>query len=98
MKKTLLLVGLLLTYHSGFAQSPQERLQNSGVKGGLVVHIDCNDGKLTTELALNDNYLVHGLDTSIKDVQAARRHVLDNAKHKTVQILSAHVWAWMRTV
>ena len=37
-------------------------LEASGVKGGLVVHLSCGDGRLTAELRPNDRYQVHGLD------------------------------------
>lgn len=37
-------------------------LDATGVKGGLIVHLGCGDGKLTAALRVNDRYLVHGLD------------------------------------
>ena len=46
-------------------------LDATGVKGGLVVHIGCGDGKLTAALHANDSYLIHGLDTEGKNVRAA---------------------------
>jgi len=49
-------------------------LNASGVKGGLIVHIGCGDGRLTAALRASDAYLVHGLDTDAEDVDAARRH------------------------
>ena len=33
-------------------------VEDSGVKGGLVVHLGCGDGKLTAALRVNDSYLV----------------------------------------
>ncbi|MHC4332071.1 MAG: hypothetical protein ACYSWW_28575 [Planctomycetota bacterium] len=39
-------------------------LDAAGVKGGLIVHIGCSDGKLTAALRDGDSYLVHGLATS----------------------------------
>ena len=51
-------------------------LKAAGVKGGLVVHIGCGDGKLTAALRANESYLVHGVDTDAKNVAAARAHVL----------------------
>lgn len=47
----------------------------SGIQGGLVVHLDCNDGVLTAELLVNDSYLVQGLDRDRNDVAAARKHL-----------------------
>ncbi len=53
-----------------------EIVRASGVGGGLVVHVGCGDGRLTAALGANDSYLVHGLDTSDANVQAARRNIL----------------------
>jgi outer membrane protein assembly factor BamB len=43
-----------------------------GVKGGLVVHVYCGDGKRTAELHANGRFVVHGLDS---DVSAARKYI-----------------------
>ncbi len=43
-----------------------------GVKGGLIVHLYCGDGKRTAELYAGDGFVVHGLDA---DVTAARSHI-----------------------
>lgn len=50
-------------------------LDASGVRGGLVVCVGCGDGRLIADLRPNDRYLVQGLDTSHKNVAAARRHL-----------------------
>ena len=47
-------------------------LSEAGVAGGLVVHLNCGDGQLTTELAAGDGYLVQGLDTDDTALQRAR--------------------------
>ncbi len=52
-----------------------EILKATGVQGGLVVHVGCDDGRLTVQLRPNDRYLVHGLDTDPADVQKARSYV-----------------------
>lgn len=46
-----------------------------GVKGGLIVHVGCGDGKLTSALRINDRYQVHGLDTNPADVDKARANI-----------------------
>jgi len=51
-------------------------IRASGVEGGLVVHVDCGDGKLTAALHASDSYLVHGLDTDAGQVAAARGHIV----------------------
>lgn len=50
-------------------------LEETGVQGGLVVHLGCDDGRLTAALHANDRYLVHGLDADPKNVQRARKHI-----------------------
>ncbi len=47
-------------------------LTESGVKGGLVVHIGCGNGKLTAALRANAGYRVHGLDTRAENVDPVR--------------------------
>ncbi|MBL7133686.1 MAG: PQQ-binding-like beta-propeller repeat protein, partial [Phycisphaerae bacterium] len=55
------------------AHSARKVLDATGVKGGLVVHIGCGDGKLTAALRANDSTIVHGLDIDEANVAAARR-------------------------
>ena len=50
-------------------------VEDSGVKGGLVVHLGCGDGKETARLRINDSYIVHGLDIDAKGVKDARTHI-----------------------
>jgi outer membrane protein assembly factor BamB len=50
-------------------------LDASGVRGGLVVHVGCGDGKLTAALRANESYLVHGLDTDAAGIDEARRAI-----------------------
>ncbi len=61
------------------AQTPQQKakqiLSAAGVKGGLVVHIGCDEGKLTAALRDGDSYLVHGLDDDADNIAAARKHI-----------------------
>ena len=61
-------------------QATQEQLakhilDTTGVKGGLIVHIGCADGRLTVALRANDSYLVHGLDKDAQDIDQARKYI-----------------------
>ncbi len=56
-------------------QKAQQILDAAGIKGGLIVHIGCGDGKLTAALRVNDSYLVHGLDKDAEDIDQARRYI-----------------------
>ena len=50
----------------------REILKISGVKGGILVHLGCSDGKLTAALHADDNYTVHGLEADPAKVAQAR--------------------------
>ena len=50
----------------------QQILDAAGVKGGLIVHVGCGDGKLTAALRANESYVVHGLDADAANVAKAR--------------------------
>ena len=47
-------------------------LKESGLTGGLIVHLGCGDGKLAAALAANGDYLVHGLERNAGAVEMAR--------------------------
>ena len=59
------------------AESAREILDESGVTGGLIVHIGCGDGKLTAALGAGEGYIVQGLDTSTSNVDKARKYFND---------------------
>lgn len=72
MKRVL----LIFLYAIGASASDAVKLlDTAGVKGGLIVHVGCGDGKLTAAIRANDSFIVHGLDTDAKNVEAARRHI-----------------------
>jgi len=50
-------------------------LKDTGVAGGLVVHLNCGDGKLTAVLRAGDSYLVHGLAADADSLAKARKHI-----------------------
>ena len=69
------LTGILLTARGATTAGParaQEILRLAGVKGGLVVHIGCGDGRTTAALRANGSYVVHGLDRDPANVRQAR--------------------------
>ncbi len=53
----------------------QQILNDTGVRGGLIVHVGVNDGQLTAALGAGPRYRVHGLDTETANVERARRHI-----------------------
>ncbi|MBC8876569.1 MAG: class I SAM-dependent methyltransferase, partial [Planctomycetes bacterium] len=67
---------VLATINSIQAATPgEELLQASGVKGGIVVHLGCGDGRTTAALHASDRFLVCGLDTDADKVQQAKAHI-----------------------
>ena len=50
-------------------------LETSGVKGGLIVVIGCDDPALLADVQAAGPYLVHGLDDDPGKVAAARKHL-----------------------
>ena len=64
------------------SEQAQHIIKDSGVQGGLVVHIGCAPstssgpaGKFTVALRATDKYLVHGLDTDAGNIAKAREHI-----------------------
>ena len=57
------------------AERAQRILAESGLKGGLIVHVGCGQGRLTAALRVNARYTVHGLDADPGHVAAAREYV-----------------------
>ena len=50
------------------ASEAEKLIEQSGIKGGLVVHVGLSDGKLTAALKANSRYQVHGIDREIQKV------------------------------
>ena len=60
---------------SGYDRKARQIIDATGVKGGLIVHLGCGDGKLTAALGAGESYLIHGLDTDAQVVRDARRNI-----------------------
>ncbi len=41
-------------------------VEDSGIRGGIVVQVGCKDGKRLASLLVNEKFLVHGLDVDAK--------------------------------
>jgi len=85
----LCLIGVILSSPALNADSSDRAvaiLNATGVKGGLVVHLDCDDGKLTGALRANDSYLVQGLDTNPRQVEDARDYLTSLGRYGKVTV------------
>ncbi len=74
-----LLLGVSTLLPSGAtasASSAEGILEASGVQGGLVVHVGCGDGGLTSQIC-EDRFLVHGLDGNPDNVKRAREALVE---------------------
>lgn len=65
---------------AGVGQEPprkvaREILEVTGVRGGLIVHVGCGDGRLTAALRAGEGCLAHGLDRDPAKVRQARAHI-----------------------
>ncbi|MCP4753675.1 MAG: methyltransferase domain-containing protein, partial [Proteobacteria bacterium] len=89
MKRLLCLILLMHYAVTGMTAEPGNLVKESGVKGGLIVHLGCGDGTLTGALHINDRFLVHGLDRDPEKVSAARRNIQTRGLHGPV---SVDVW------
>jgi len=74
LKRTLA-VYLLLFIPTLSVGDTADIVRNSGIKGGIVVHLGCGDGSETVDMLLNSSFLVHGLDTDGADVAKARAFI-----------------------
>jgi len=87
---SLVAVILALPNVARCAPSPEEQakqiLEATGVRGGLVVHLGCADGRLTAALRASEAYLVHGLDADPANVAKARAHIQQKGLYGPVSV------------
>ena len=69
------LVLLMATSASAQPEQAEKILKETGVTGGLVVHVGCGDGRLTAALRTRDSLLVHGLDRDEANIAKARAYL-----------------------
>ena len=91
MKRREILVTLLAAVSLGYVTlthgvSADAILRETGVKGGLVVHVGIDDGSLTTALRKSDAYIVFGLDRDIALVGSARETLQDQGLYGAITV------------
>ena len=67
---------LAMTGRADSAADASRFVEQSGIQGGLVVCIGCDDADFVAALRPNDRYLVHALDTDSARVEAVREALL----------------------
>ncbi|MFP4056794.1 MAG: PQQ-binding-like beta-propeller repeat protein [Candidatus Brocadiia bacterium] len=83
---TLLMAGAFAARGGEHDQMARQILEATGLKAGLIVHLDCDAGALTAALRANPRCLVQGLDTDAEDVDAARQHIQELGLYGPVSI------------
>ena len=61
-------------------------IDQAGIKGGFIVHLNCGEGTLTEALRLNDSYRVHGLDSKSDNVRKAREYITSKGNYGPVSV------------
>ena len=61
-------------------------VEESGIKGGLVVHLGCGDGSETLKLKSSDAWLVRGLDRNPGNILIARKKISDAGLYGPVSV------------
>jgi outer membrane protein assembly factor BamB len=82
----VLLQSCISAYSADPSAQASSILEQAGVKGGLIVHVNCGDGTLTEALKANDSYLVQGLDPAIENVQKARQYILSKREYGPISV------------
>ena len=97
-KRVLVALGLLVGLLGVCSPMPggqgEDIIKASGVRGGLVVHVGCDNpstgsgqaGKLTAALHANDSYLVQGITTNPEKLAEARSYVRSKRLYGKVSI------------
>ena len=78
MRRSPALLAATLACLSAVGIQANDIIDQSGITGGLVVHVGVGDGKLTSSLCESDSFIVHGLDTSMENVEKARKRAASN--------------------
>jgi len=71
---TLIALAMLTTVLHAAPSADAIRTE-SGITGGIAVHLGCGDGRLTAALHKDDRLLVQGLDTDAGNVEKAKAHM-----------------------
>ena len=72
------------------AENPKSLVEQSGVKGGFVVHLGTKDGERTAELRLNERYQVQGLTKDSSALPAIRKAIAKSGAYGPVSADQFH--------
>ena len=80
MKRLGIVAIVMLVVVSAFAGV----VEDSGISGGIVVQVGCEDGKRLASLLVNEKFLVHGLDVDAKRIAKVRDSLRSNCLYGKV--------------
>ncbi|MFT4546131.1 MAG: outer membrane protein assembly factor BamB [Verrucomicrobiales bacterium] len=80
----VLILPLLLFANLVFADEAQTIFDQSGIRGGLVLHLGCGEGALTSSLGGSERYQVHALAASVDDLRATRARLVEGGVYGQV--------------
>lgn len=90
LRKLIFVLSIVCTFlvlkakADSYDEKAKQILDLAGVKGGLIVHLGCGDGRLTKALRVNDSFIVHGLDGHTVTVEKARTNIRDEGIYGTI--------------
>ncbi len=59
-------------------------VEDSGIKGGIIVQVGCEDGRDLADLLRNERFLVHGLDVDARNIARTRDFLHTKGAYGTV--------------
>jgi len=84
-----LFAGITFSIHADIQQTTQ-LLNQTGIKGGLLLHLGCGDGIMSSEFySVYDRFLVHGLDFDASGIVTAQENIRNRGNYGRV---SAEYW------
>ena len=72
------------------AENPKSLIEQSGVKGGFVVHLGTKDGERTAKFRLNERYQVQGLTKDSSALPAIRKAIAKSGAYGPVSADQFH--------
>ena len=65
-------LGIVITVTLFVAPAFAGVVEDSGIKGGIIVQVGCKDGESLAKLLVNEKFLVHGLDVDAERIARVR--------------------------
>ncbi|MEE9465527.1 MAG: hypothetical protein V3W14_08165, partial [Candidatus Neomarinimicrobiota bacterium] len=85
-KGIFIVLVLIFSLVPGAWIAAEDLVDTVGVKGGFIVYVGCEDGKLLASLGANDGFVVQGLSDDLEAVAAARKQVISAGIYGKVSV------------